>query len=63
MYLSAYAPSGAFSDGGTATTNSLGSNNVTERSQIFKASDSNSVYTNSGHVYPLSLALNFIIKA
>lgn len=26
------------------------------------ASRSNSVYTNSGKVYPLSLALNFIIK-
>ena len=28
----------------------------------FNASNSNSVYTNSGKVYPLSLALNFIIK-
>lgn len=29
----------------------------------FHASNSNSVYTDSGKVYPLSLALNFIIKA
>lgn len=28
----------------------------------FSANSSNSVYTNSGHVYPQSLALNFIIK-
>ena len=28
----------------------------------FSASDSNSVYTNSGKVYPASLALNFLIK-
>ena len=29
----------------------------------FDASRSNSIYTDSGKVYPLSLALNFIIKA
>lgn len=29
---------------------------------VFNASNSNSVYTDSGKVYPLSLALNFIIK-
>ena len=29
----------------------------------FNASSSNSIYTDSGKVYPLSLALNFIIKA
>lgn len=29
----------------------------------FKASNSNSTYTNSGKVYPASVALNFIIKA
>ena len=28
----------------------------------FDASNSNSIYTDSGKVYPLSLALNFIIK-
>lgn len=28
----------------------------------FDANKSNSTYTNSGKVYPLSLALNFIIK-
>lgn len=28
----------------------------------FSASGSNSIYTDGGHVYPLSLALNFIIK-
>ena len=29
----------------------------------FNASNSNSIYTADGKVYPLSLALNFIIKA
>ena len=29
----------------------------------FNAHNSNSVYTDSGKVYPLSLALNFIIKS
>ncbi|WP_074837930.1 hypothetical protein [Succinivibrio dextrinosolvens] len=29
----------------------------------FDAKSSNSIYTDSGKVYPLSLALNFIIKA
>ena len=28
----------------------------------FNASNYNSVYTNSGKVYPLSLALNYVIK-
>ena len=28
----------------------------------FNANNSNAVYTDSGHVYPLSCALNFIIK-
>lgn len=29
---------------------------------VFNAYDSNAVYTDNGRVYPLSLALNFIIK-
>ena len=29
----------------------------------FNANNSNSIYTDSGKVYPLSLALNFIIKS
>ncbi|SFJ73880.1 hypothetical protein SAMN04487865_1001100 [Succinivibrio dextrinosolvens] len=29
----------------------------------FSAHNSNSIYTDSGKVYPLSLALNFIIKS
>lgn len=37
---------------------------LTDRVQLsFDASDSNSIYTDSGHVYPQSLALNYIIKA
>jgi hypothetical protein len=33
------------------------------RTLSFDASKSNSIYTDSGKVYPLSLALNFIIKS
>lgn len=37
--------------------------NVGKLPTTFNANRSNSVYTNSGKVYPLSLALNFIIKS
>ena len=40
-----------------------GSSNGTTGNITFNAHDSNSVYTDSGKVYPLSLALNFIIKS
>ena len=42
--------------------NSSGSTTLENAYIKFNASDSNSIYTNNGHVYPLSLALNFIIK-
>ena len=40
-----------------------GTTSVNRSDVSFDAHNSNSVYTDSGKVYPLSLALNFIIKA
>ena len=58
---------GAFSDSGNSdfsVTYNGGGLVVSGTTQAkFKASWSNSIYTDSGKVYPLSLALNFIIKA
>ncbi len=40
-----------------------GGSTIANKASInFDASCSNSVYTDSGKIYPLSLALNFIIK-
>lgn len=53
--------SGAFS--GTYTSDNLaGSLASSLRNLAFNAHNSNSVYTDSGKVYPASIALNFIIK-
>ena len=58
------SPSGAFSstyygvsyaDGTNYGGNYIGN-------LYFNASNSNAIYTNNGHVYPASIALNFIIK-
>ena len=57
--------SGAFSlytDGDQTETASILSQQDASRRWNFAASKSNSTYTNNGKVYPLSLALNFIIK-
>lgn len=57
--------SGAFSmyaDGDQTETASILSQQDASRRWNFVASKSNSTYTNNGKVYPLSLALNFIIK-
>ena len=55
---------GAYSISGTlSNTNRAGVNPTPVRAVYFNASQSNSIYTANGHVYPLSLALNFIIKA
>ena len=57
--------SGAFSmytDGDQTETASVLSQRSASRRWNFAASKSNSTYTNNGKVYPLSLALNFIIK-
>ena len=43
--------------------NGSGSVGYIEVQNDFNASNSNSIYTDSGKVYPLSLALNFIIKS
>lgn len=40
-----------------------GGNTMKRTTLQFNASNSNSIYTDSGKVYPLSLALNFIIKS
>lgn len=40
-----------------------GSYGYFQRTLTMNASNSNTVFTDSGKVYPLSLALNFIIKA
>ena len=62
-------PTGAYSSSVLTSANSYNwSANTSDNymdiySILFRASSSNSVYTNSGKVYPLSLALNFIIKA
>lgn len=58
-------PAGAFSmytDGNQTETASVQSPLSASRRWNFAASNSNSTYTNNGKVYPLSLALNFIIK-
>lgn len=58
--------SGAISNASETSTQwgSLGGEGLPEPAGIvFNANSSNSVYTDSGKVYPLSLALNFIIKA
>ena len=53
----------AINNGSTVTSITNGSNSGTWCNKIvFNASSSNSIYTDSGKVYPLSLALNFIIK-
>jgi len=36
---------------------------MTDTDLRFRADSANSVYTDNGHVYPLSLALNYIIKS
>jgi len=62
----------AFSDllGGAFYTTATGTGhlptsgmNFTDAQVNFDASRTSSVYTNSGKVYPLSLTLNYIIKA
>lgn len=61
-------PTGVYSSSTLPTANSrnwtvpTSDNDVNIYSILFKASSFNSVYTNSGKVYPASLALNFIIK-
>ena len=53
---------------GALTYENISSNSVISGSDVnqtrvfFNASNSNAVYTDNGHVYPLSLALNYIIK-
>lgn len=56
------APSGAFSHGSGVIKFSNAPSEVWLDMSSLNASLSNSIYTNSGKVYPLSLALNFIIK-
>lgn len=57
--------SGVFSHStGTPLNPTLNDSVISNENIItFDASNSNSIYTNSGKVYPLSLALNFIIKS
>lgn len=59
-----YSETGAFSKIDTTVTQATLTQNAVSSTRLtsFNASNSNSVYTNSGKVYPLSLALNFIIK-
>ena len=54
--------SGAFS-GNYASENLAGAQVSSLNDLSFNANSSNSIYTDSGKVSPLSLALNFIIKA
>ena len=56
---------GAFSFSRGSTANDIQTKSPDAQRDIinFSASSFNSTYTNSGKVYPLSLALNFIIKA
>lgn len=56
-------PSGALLSG--TATNAMATHPSVQSNPLigFNAHTSNAVYTDSGKVYPLSLALNFIIKA
>ena len=54
---------GAFLNGSTINAMQLHSGAYSDTLIGFDAHSSNAVYTDSGKVYPLSLALNFIIKA
>ena len=55
---------GAFKGYNTLTTaTSGGGSDPNVYINDFDSSRANAIYTDSGHVYPLSLALNFIIKA
>lgn len=60
-----WSPTGAFyqdePDGSTSTVAS--SNTGKWRFMNFNATGYNQVYTHNGKVYPLSLALNYIIKS
>ena len=47
----------------TANTGYVAGTSVGGIRNIFNAHNSNSIYVDNGKVYPLSLALNFIIKA
>ena len=53
---------GAFSHRNGSQKGSASSGNGANDLFDFDAHNSNAVYTDSGKVYPLSLALNFIIK-
>lgn len=54
---------GAFTCGELSTGNIRSGQNNGVYQATFDAHNSNSIYTDSGKVYPLSLALNFIIKS
>ena len=58
---SASVQTGAFGKGSSFST-VITNTSATGYTLTFSASKSNSIYTDSGKVYPLSLALNFIIK-
>ena len=62
LYWLSPTNAGIGTTGKTLNANS-GSGSGNSSAISIDASRSNSVYTNSGKVYPLSLALNFIIKA
>ena len=53
---------GAMYVNGQSTTNISSGSNTGYHGLNFAASRSNSIYADNGKVYPLSLALNFIIK-
>lgn len=61
--MSGSASSGAFYVVNYGSTGTTVGNGFTNNGVGFDAKNSNAIYTDSGHVYPLSLALNFIIKA
>jgi hypothetical protein len=64
FYNGSEAGDGAFAPGTFGATYVNGNSGNYRSANIgFMASRYNSIYKDSGHVYPLSLALNFIIKA
>lgn len=62
VFMSGDPTSGAFYSENALNSQNDGSASVMFRYLGFNANSSNSVYTDSGHVYPASIALNFIIK-
>ena len=62
LFMFSGSPSGAFYAEEGETQRNDGTNNIRHRYLGFNANRSNPIYTDNGHVYPLSLALLPCIK-